>query len=108
MPQILRRLMDFAALIMVEQVPHKDVPALAHKRFFAACEQDTAVYCYGPYEDMEHNPEEILVIKFLQDSGLKISLSWQGTSITIECNLPNTGWDYENGQFGLGGDWWKK
>jgi len=108
MPHMLKRLLDFITLVMLKQSEPKEIPALAHKHFFAYEEQDTAVYCYGPYEELEHHPEQILVIKFINDSGLKLFASWQGVSVTVESNLPGIGWDHEDGEFGLGGDWWKR
>ncbi len=104
----LKRLLDFITLIMLNQHTARQVPALAHKHLFQEEEQDTAVYAYGPYDDLEHHQEQVLVVKFINDDGLKVFVAWQGVSVTVESNLPGMGWDQEDGASGLGGDWWKR
>jgi len=108
MPNILKRLLDFVTLIMLQQCHASQIAPLAHQHLFEDLEHDTAVYAYGPYDDIEHHPEQVLVIKFIHDDGLKVFAAWQGVSVTVESNLPNMGWDHEDGEFGLGGDWWKR
>lgn len=108
MPHTLKRLIDFVTLIMLSQCHAKQIPPLAHKHLFEEEEHDTAVYAYGPFEDIEHQPDQVLVIKFIQDDGLKVYAAWKGISVTVESNLPSMGWDHEDGEFGLGGDWWKR
>ena len=105
---LLKRLMDFVAFIIIKQGSCKQIPSMAHQNLFHDAEQDTAVYVYGPYEELEHQPAEILVIKFINDDFLKVFCTWQGVSLTVETNVPGMGWDYEDGEFGLGGDWWKR
>lgn len=102
-----QRLTDFIVLIMTNNCPPAGVSALAREELFNPNEKDTAVYVYGPYHKAEQHPAD-LVIKFITDNGMKISASWQGTAVTLEANLPGAGWDHENGEYGLGGDWWKK
>lgn len=108
MTNTLKRLLDFIALIMLNQTTIRQIPALAHKHLFQGDEQDTAVYAYGAYDEKEHHPEQVLVVKFINDDELKVFAAWHGISVTVESNLPSMGWDYEDGEFGLGGDWWKR
>ncbi len=105
--EMMKRLLEFASLILCENCKASDVSALAHQKFFAPEEQDTFVFSYGPFDEMEHQSEADMVVKFLHDSGMKVHIAWQGVSVTLEVNLPDMGWDHENGEFGLGGDWWK-
>ncbi len=106
-PELMKRLVDFASLVLSQSCKTEEISPLAHQKFFTPEEQDTFVFAYGPYDKMEHQSEADMVVKFLQDNCMKIYLAWQGTSITLEVNLPSMGWDHENGEFGLGGDWWK-
>lgn len=106
MIELLGRILNFAALVISEQPTVDKISTLAHKSFFKEEEQDTAVYAYGVYDKPEHHSEEVLVVKFVTDT--KVFVSWQGIESTVEANLPSMGWDYEDGEFGLGGDWWKR
>lgn len=105
---ILSRLTGFLVIIMLKQCEPKAISALAHKELFNESEHDTGVYAYDAFEKMDVHPESDLVLKFLDDSRLKVFASWQGVSLTLEANLPNMGWDAEGGEFGMGGDWWKR
>lgn len=105
---LMKRLIDFVTLIMYKQCNKSEISPLAHQHFLEYEEQDTGVYAYDAFEPMDHHSETDLVVKFLNDNGLKIFASWQGINITIEANLPSMGWDHEDGEFGLGGDWWKR
>ena len=103
-----KRLIDFVSLVMMKGISTEDVPDFARSHLLEYEERNTVIYCYGAYDEIEeHHPEKDLVIKFISDSGMEIHTTWQGVSITLKGNFPDMGWDHDEGEFGLGGDWWK-
>ena len=103
-----KRLVDFITLLLLKGIASEDAAEFAENHLFDYSERNTVIHCYGPYEEIaERHPEKDLVIKFMSDGGTKVHASWQGVSITVEGNFPDMGWDSDDGEFGLGGDWWK-
>jgi hypothetical protein len=95
--------------LIIEATPKEAVSKLARTILFVEGEEDTAVYVYGQYDAVtERHHESDLVVHFETDSLVKIRAVWQGANVAIEGNFPTMGWDHEDGEFGLGGNWWRK
>ena len=105
---VAKRLIDLLAHIALEATPKEEVVHFVRKQFLIEGEEDTAIYVYGQYDIVtERHHESDLVIHIETDSVVKIRAVWQGINISLEGNFPVMGWDKEDGEFGLGGDWWK-
>ena len=103
-----KRLIDFLAYLVLEGISKDCIAREARKKLFIDGEEDSAVYVYDEFDLLtESHPEADLVIIFENNSTIKIRAIWKGINIALEGNFPTMGWDKVNGEFGLGGDWWK-
>ncbi len=105
-----RRLINFLADV-AEGVRIKDIGPHARKTLFQKGEEDTAVYVYDQFdiiEEQHHESDLVVKLGTGSDGRLKITAHWHGANIVLEGNFPAIGWGNDEGEFGMGGDWWRE